>query len=282
VEPWELREHLQKGSPHHPFLQFQLREPWSRVLGVGSFPSRLGGGVIVFRDVTREAQLDVARRDFWATAAHELRTPLTSIRGFCELLIRRLDAEHQSSLEVIHRQSVAMEEIVSDLLDLARVEAEIGHDYLLQVRELGPILSRAVGDFSPSAARQILSRIDDHLPKVRVDEKKVTQVVNNLLSNADKYSPPGSPVEIESTIEQIDGRRWVGFRVTDFGIGMSTEEQSKLFRRFFRANPTGPVRGTGLGMALVREIVDQHRGRIDVVSVPERGSTFTVLFPEVD
>jgi signal transduction histidine kinase len=282
MEPWELREHLQKGSLHRPFLQFQLREPWSRVLGVGSFPSRLGGGVIVFRDVTQEAQLDVARRDFWATAAHELWTPLTSIRGFCELLIRRLDAEHQPSLEVIHRQSVAMEEIVSDLLDLTRVEAEIGHDYLLQVRELGPILSRAVGDFSPSGARQILSRIDDHLPRVRVDEKKVTQVVNNLLSNADKYSPQGSPIEIESTIEQIDGRRWVGFRVKDFGIGMSAEEQSKLFRRFFRANPTGPVRGTGLGMALVREIVDQHRGRIDVVSVPERGSTFTVLFPEVD
>lgn len=117
---------------------------------------------------------------------------------------------------------------------------------------------------------------------MRVDEKKMVQVVNNLLSNADKYSPEGSPVEIESTIEQIDGRRWIGFRVKDFGIGMSADEQSKLFRRFFRANPTGPVRGTGLGMALVREIVDQHRGRIDVVSVPERGSTFTVLFPEAD
>lgn len=282
VEPWELREHLQKGSLQHPFLQLQLKEPWSRVLGVGSFPSRLGGGVIVFRDVTREAELDVARRDFWATAAHELRTPLTSIRGFCELLMRRLGQEHQSSLEVIHRQSIAMEEIVSDLLDLARVEAEIGHDYLLQVRELGPILSRAVGDFSPSTERQIIARIEDHLPKVRVDQKKVVQVVNNLLSNADKYSPEGSPVEIESTIEQLDGRRWIGFRVKDFGIGMSADEQSKLFRRFFRANPTGPIRGTGLGMALVREIVDQHRGRIDVVSVPERGSTFTVLFPEVD
>lgn len=281
VETSELREHLRRGNPQQPFLQLQLKEPWSRVLGVGSFPSRTGGGVIVFRDITREAELDVARRDFWATAAHELRTPLTSIRGFCELLMRKLDKEHQSSLEVIHRQSIAMAEIVTDLLDLARVEAEIGHDYLLQIRELGPILNRAVGDFAPEIDRQVIARIDDHLPKVRVDEKKVVQVVNNLLSNADKYSPQGSPIEIESVVEHLDGRRWVGLRVRDFGIGMSADEQSKLFKRFFRANPAGPVRGTGLGMALVREIVDQHRGRIDVVSAPNRGSTFTVIFPEV-
>ncbi len=274
---------LEPQAPMNPvsFQTIELQEPWTRVLAYATFPNQEGGGLVVFRDMTREAQTDALRRDFWATAAHELRTPLSSIQGFTEYLLKSADDKTRPHLQTIHRQSVAMTNLVNDLLTLARVESEVGRDYVLQLRPLTPVLRRTVEDFSQADdPRDLILRLEDHLPQVRIDAAKIGQVLNNLLSNAHKYSEPGSPIEISTVVRQDDLGSWVGFRVKDYGIGMSEHEQAQMFRRFYRAHPQGRVPGTGLGMALVKEMVDQHKGRIELVSALGQGTAITVLLPQ--
>jgi signal transduction histidine kinase len=262
----------------------RLRQPNDRVIAVGLYATGFSGRLIYVRDVTREAELDRMKTDFLSTAAHELRTPLASISGYSELLLKKQFESNQQKelLSVIHRHAQSMTALVNDLLEIVRAEARVGRNYLMQVQPITPLVRRVVEDFRlADDPRTPIQRLDEHLPAVLIDSERIRQVINNLLSNAVKYSEAGSPIEVATVIRQIDAAQWVGFRIKDYGIGMSQEEQAHLFERFYRANPQGPVPGTGLGMALIKEIIDQHRGKIEFDSALGKGSAVTVLFPAV-
>lgn len=279
-----LNELLNTVSTSDELQIVRLSQPAAKVLALGVYPSGVSGRLIYVREITREAEIDQMKSDFLSLAAHELRTPLASISGFSELLIgKEYSTEKRGEmLRVIHRHAKAMTALVNDLLEIVRSEARVGRDYLLQVQPLTPMLSRAIGDFRmPDDPRDLVLRLDEHLPQVLIDSERIRQVVLNLLSNALKYSDKGSPVEVSTVDRKIEGVRWVGFRVKDYGIGMSQEELSHLYERFYRANPHGPIPGTGLGMALIKQIIDQHRGRIEVDSAKGSGTAVTILLPAV-
>jgi signal transduction histidine kinase/HAMP domain-containing protein len=262
----------------------RLKAPSSKVIAFGVYGDPAQGRLIYLRDISREAELDRMKSDFLSTAAHELRTPLASIAGYSELLLRgKFDAQKQSELVgVIHRHAVSVTALINDLLAIVRAEARVGVDYHMQVQTITPLISRAIGDFRISDdVRDLVLRLDEHLPMALFDSEKIRQVINNLLSNAFKYSPKGSPIEVATVERKTQEREWVGFRVKDYGLGMSEEEQSHLFERFYRANPRGSVPGTGLGLSLVKQIVDQHHGKIEVDSASGKGTAVTVLLPVV-
>lgn len=231
--------------------------------------SLTGGGLVVFvHDITETYDVDRMKTEFLSSAAHELRTPMASIHGFSELMLKReFDAAtRQEMLDTIHRQSSAMVSLVNELLDLARIEARAGKDFRIRPCELPSMMRSVCAEFE--AQRHISLNIAPDLPKVWADTEKLRQVIVNLLSNAVKYSPPGSPVEMRVN---AGTENYIEILVEDRGIGMTPEQIERVFDRFYRVDPNGPVTGSGLGMALVKEIVNIHQGLIAVFPRPGGG-----------
>jgi two-component system, OmpR family, sensor histidine kinase VicK len=245
--------------------------------------------LLYLRDVTHETEVDRMKSEFLSTAAHELRTPMTSIQGCVELMrLREFDAAKRARLlDIAHRQSVVMSRIVDELLDLARIEAGGSADFDFELHALGDLVERTCADFVPPNGRD--GPVPLWTPQsaqgpgapawVRVDAAKTAQVLRNLLSNAYKYSQAG-PVEL-TLIEESDsvGTVFTGFAVTDHGMGMTDEQVARVFERFYRADTSGQVSGTGLGMSIVKEIVTLMGGQVSVRSAPGRGTTVSVCLP---
>ncbi|MBI5753391.1 MAG: PAS domain S-box protein [Hydrogenophilales bacterium] len=227
------------------------------------------GRVLYFRDITHETEVDRMKTEFLSTAAHELRTPMASIHGFTELLLKRDydDATRRDLLQTIYRQSSNLITMVNELLDLARIEARAGKDFHIQVQDILPIVDRVVREFMmPNDARKIELRLGSALPQVAVDAEKFGQALLNVISNAYKYSPDGGAIELATRTQTRDGGAEVGVVVHDHGIGMTPEQQARIFERFYRADASGAIPGTGLGMSLVKEIMDIHQGRVEIQS----------------
>ena len=235
------------------------------------------------RDVTREAEIDRMKSEFLSHAAHELRTPMSSVHGFAELLISRdFDAETSRTIaRTIHRQSSLLVQMVNELLDLARIEAGRGLDFVMTSERLEPIVRDVVdsmlvpgddrrAELIPSDAERLL---------VRVDSGKLRQALTNVLANAFKYSRGKGSIRVWLPQRRRRGVAEVGIRVSDEGIGMSPEQVSRIFERFYRANPTGDIPGTGLGMTLVNSLVEAMGGQTEVTSELNRGTTVTLWLP---
>lgn len=256
-----------------------LEEPRHVVLRrtVKSLPD--GGVVIYVYDITEVHDVDRMKTEFLSAAAHELRTPMASIHGYSELMIKReFDADtRREMLETIHRQSSAMVSLVNELLDLARIEARGGKDFRINPVELPPMLQSVCAEFEGQRTIALVSA--SALPKVWADKEKLRLVMVNLLSNAVKYSPPGSPVDLRIS-KATEG--YVEIYVEDRGIGMTPDQIERVFDRFYRADPNGPVTGSGLGMALVKEIIDIHRGVVSVTPRPGGGLRVRVSLPAVN
>jgi signal transduction histidine kinase len=266
--------------------RIETRRPARRTLEVAL---RVGDGQVIsqvlsLRDVTHESLVDQMKSEFLSTAAHELRTPMASIFGFVELLIRRkMTPEKQADvLETIHRQSARMIAIINELLDLARIEARRGQDFVLETLDLNALLPEVLHDFKPPQERQPPGFDLVPLPVwVRVDRNKLTQAVVNVLSNAYKYSPEGGPVQVRVLREAgEDGRSGrVAIEVRDAGIGMSAEQLERVSERFYRADASGSIAGTGLGMSIVKEIIELLGGTLTLASQPGQGTTVTLWLP---
>jgi signal transduction histidine kinase len=165
--------------------------------------------------------------------------------------------------------------MLNDLLDLSRVDALGAQAFTVKPMAMMPAIQRAVQLVStPGSRRTIRLHAPSSVPRVHGNAGKLEQVVINLLSNAIKYSPIDSPVSL-TVAADADGKRW-HIHVADGGIGLSDADQAKLFTRFFRANPNGPVQGTGLGLVIAKELIERMGGEITVRSAPGNGSTFTV------
>ncbi|PXW94154.1 PAS domain S-box-containing protein [Sphaerotilus hippei] len=238
--------------------------------------------VLHLRDITRETEVDRMKSEFLSTAAHELRTPMASIRGFSDLLLmRRFDEERtRDVLQTINRQSVWLTNMINELLDLARIEARKGKDFCLEVLDVRDIVTAGVeGLMVPGDERRIEQTLSALPMPVRVDRAKFQHAITNVLSNAYKYSPQGGRIELQTLQRQRQGRDRVGVVVRDHGIGMSPEHARRAFERFFRADASGNIPGTGLGLALVKEIVELHGGEVELDSVLGQGTSVTLWLP---
>lgn len=261
-------------KPRHSVLQVSVHEPTS------------GNSIVVYlRDVTRETEVDRMKSEFLSTAAHELRTPMTSIMGYVELM-RMREFDRESSLKIfdtIHRQARRLTDLINELLDLARIEARGGKVFNMQDVQPGLVLQEAIGAMKAmngeSGAARMQVQIDDDLPSIEGDPAKLQQAFLNIISNAYKYSPDGGAIEIQAVQSANGERLGVDVSVRDHGIGMTPADLSRVFERFFRADGSGNIPGTGLGMSLVKEIVTAHHGEIQVDSELGEGTVVRIWLP---
>jgi signal transduction histidine kinase len=240
------------------------------------------GRIWTLREVTADRELDRMRDAFVATVSHELRTPLTSISGFLEMLE---DEEHalgssgRQYLDVIRRSTERLHALVEDLLLVAQIEANRVELQLAPV-DLVSLARHACETATPAATdKQVdLSVVADHPPRVLADEKRLTQVLDNLISNAVKFTPEGGSVKISVGKAGDDAARLV---VADTGIGVPEDEQKQVFSRFFRASTATrrAIPGTGLGLAICHALVEQHGGSIEFSSREGEGTEVAVTLP---
>ena len=256
-----------------------------------SVPTLFGGiekcMLMTFHDQTPLRRVEEMRADFVANASHELRTPLAALSGFIDTLQgpAKEDAEaRQRFLGIMQAQAKRMARLIDDLLSLSRVElsAHVRPDTLLDIL---PII-RQVADGLEPLARERQVAIDLDLPHAPVviagDREELLRLIENLIENALKYGASGGKV-IVSLVVAISGEGAPEVRLTvrDFGPGIAPEHLPRLTERFYRVD-VGDSRaqgGTGLGLSLVKHIVNRHRGRLLIESVPKQGAAFTACFP---
>lgn len=245
------------------------------------------GRLYVFRDVTQEREVDRMKSEFVSMVSHELRTPLTSIKGYIDLLMDgdagELNEEQSEYLEVVQNNADRLVALINDLLDVSRIES--GRIKLERTAlDIAKLIRSVATSLRPQieAKRQLLTLdIPADLPNALGDADRITQVLINFISNAHKYTPRGGKIEIAAGADPRAGL--VRVAVRDTGIGMTPEEQSQLFTKFFRAknSTTREEGGTGLGLTIARSLVLMHGGDITVESVPEAGSIFSFSIPMV-
>lgn len=237
--------------------------------------------IAYFRDVTYEWEVAQMKSEFLSTAAHELRTPMASVYGYAELL-HHMDfppEERKEMLGVMLDQSRLVNNIINELLDLARIEARRGKDFVYQPQDAIALCKSAAAAFDVGQDRQLRLELPASSCQVNVDPGKISQALNNVLSNAFKYSPDGGEVVLSLSGREIDGQLYCEFRVQDHGIGMSKQQLERVCERFYRADTSGRIPGTGLGMSIVKEIIDLHQGRIEMDSTPGEGTRVSLLVP---
>jgi len=235
--------------------------------------------------ITELQELDELKSRFVSVAAHELRTPLTSIIGFLEMLLDEemnpLATDQREYLEIVQHSTNRMLNIVTNLLDITRIEA--GRiELALQPADLPALIQAAATEFKPqleAKAKRLSLHAAPNLPPALCDKNRATQIIGNLLSNAAKYTPRGSRISINTSPAKEEG--FLEISVIDKGIGISSQDKDKIFSRFFRTQSATAIgaSGAGLGLYITRCLVELHGGRIWFESELGQGSTFHVTFP---
>ncbi|MCE5240902.1 response regulator [bacterium] len=241
------------------------------------------GTVTVLRDITELRRVEQVKAQFVNMVAHELRAPLSAIDGYLSVLYEGLVPSVAKQREMIGRSRQrlrALLDLVSDLLDVARMEAGTVRRQI-QPQEPAAIVGDVVELMAPSAAQaqvRLENQVPAGLPRIEADREELVRLFTNLLSNAIKYNRPGGMVKAYAVAEGP----YVRFDVADTGVGISPEGLQSLFSEFFREKrrETAQVTGTGLGLSIVKRIVDFYHGRIDVKSRENEGSTFSVWLPQ--
>ncbi|WP_214742078.1 MULTISPECIES: HAMP domain-containing sensor histidine kinase [unclassified Exiguobacterium] len=239
------------------------------------------GVIFVSRDITQETEINRMKTELVATVSHELRTPLTSILGFSELLKSRQleNAKRERYLDMIASETKRLERLVSDLLDVQKMEAGMGAPEF-KVESLYDLLSDLLEIHAGSTEHHFFHFDCDESLFVAGDPAQLRQVFSNILNNAIKYSPNGGNVTVDVTCEGDSIR--VG--ITDEGLGLSEEDATRIFDKFYRSasEESKRIGGTGLGLAICKEIVQLHGGTISVQSQLGEGTTMIVELPMVD
>lgn len=231
------------------------------------------------RALKKERELSQLKARFVSMVSHEFRTPLTVIWASCDLLLRydhQFEPEHRySHLEQIQEQVGQLTRLLDDMLTISRAQT-VGLQLQPEALDLKRFIDALVVESEPILEGHTLEvTVTGEARPVTVDSKLMKQAVGNLLSNAAKYSP--TPSRIWVTVDYEPEQ--VLIRVKDEGIGMSSEDMDQLFGLFHRGRNADHVRGTGLGLAIVKEILEAHGGTVQVESIYERGSTFTLVLP---
>jgi signal transduction histidine kinase len=259
-----------------------------RRMEVGDYTARVetrsrdevGQLATAFNRMSAELELlERSRRDLVANVSHELKTPITAIRAHLENLADGIEQPDRETMQVMLNQTERLGRLVDQLLDLSKLESG---EVALQIEPmpLAPVIDQVLSEFSVGRAVtdvELDAQVPDDL-LVEADRERIHQVVFNLVDNAVRFTPPGGAVTIRAWRE--DDR--VGVEVSDTGVGVAPEHLSRLFERFYRADPArsrDDGGGTGIGLAIARSIVEGHGGRIVATSEPGRGATFTFDLP---
>jgi signal transduction histidine kinase len=228
-----------------------------------------------------------AKTEFVSFVSHELKQPMTSMKGYTDLLMKgiggALNDQQKQFIQVIRNNVGRMDQLVQSLLDISRIESG---RLRLEMSEVAPeeLISEAVQAFEPTmrAKNQTIQvDIEVNLPVVTGDRGRLLQVLTNLVSNANKYTPESGVITIRAARWQENEQTYVRWSVQDTGIGMTPEEQERLFTKYFRSSSTAvrSEQGTGLGLVITRSIIEMHGGRIWVESEYRKGSTFNFIIP---
>ena len=240
------------------------------------------GAVAVFHDISRLKQADEIRRDFVANVSHELRTPLSIFHGNLETLLEPGDLDENETrhiYEVMKRHSDRLNLLVNDLLSLARLESKDANLQLAEIK-LRDFLEDVTGDWAKRLAGKNLRlefEVPDNFPTLRVDERRLEEVVHNLLDNAVKYSHQNGRILIQAGAPDQE----VVLSVRDEGVGIAANDLPRIFERFYRADRarSRELGGTGLGLSIVKHIAQLHGGRVEAESTLGRGTTIRVILP---
>ena len=268
-------------------IELALRRPdgeerWVRMSHNAVFEGgNLTQDVVLVYDVTRERQVERLKSDFIATVSHELRTPITPIKGYVELLRRRGEdmtpERRREMLDTVADRVSHLARLVEDLL-LASGVSEPSAAVVMQTADLASLTRRTVDDF-PGDASRLTTRAPAKLILVQADPTRVIQVLSNLISNGLKYSPEGSPVEVECQVDEDASIASV--RVTDHGRGIPADQLDRVFDKFHRVED--PLRmttsGTGLGLFIARRLAGAMGGMLSVESTLGKGATFCFQLP---
>jgi signal transduction histidine kinase len=246
-------------------------------------PGDVRGAVAILYDVTREHEINQMKDEFISTAAHELRTPMTSILGYTELMLENPEqfeiGQLKEFLQIIFDRSKALSQIISDMLDLSRVQSgklisleQFSGDFVALVQKILPSYK-----YNDNQCKIIIDA-DEDLPQILFDPHKMTQVLDNLISNAVKFSPDGGTINVilRATSDEIV------VAIEDQGLGMSPEQLEQVFDKFYRVDSSNTaISGLGLGMSLVKSIIEGHGGRIWVESEVGVGTVAHFTLPRL-
>lgn len=260
----------------------RLRERFFDVLAGPIFDEdgKISHVVMAYHDVTEARRVEMMKSEFVSTAAHELRTPLATIIGYADLMLSSPDQTRDKQhdyLTLIIGRAEHLSHIVSDLLDISRIEAGEGLKLVFEQCQLDLICREAA--WAHEEIRES-HPIELDFPAegavIEGDRFALMQIVENLLSNAIKYSPRGGPIRLGIALGEHDCE----LTVADQGIGMSAEQVEHIFEKFYRVNSSNAaIPGTGLGMTIVKYLVEAHRGRIAVESKLGAGTTIRITLP---
>jgi signal transduction histidine kinase/tetratricopeptide (TPR) repeat protein len=237
------------------------------------------GLILTIRSLTREMELSRMKSDFVSTVSHEFKSPLTSIRQIAEMLhAGRVSSEdrRQKYYDVLLEQSERLSLLTENVLSFAKME-EGKREFVFEHVDLDTLLRSIVSTVQDRLEHEgftVEMEFDGSLPSIMADASAITQAFNNLLDNAVKYSGDSKKVLVRAFQDESN----VVVQVIDFGLGIKREDRDKIFDRFYRGGDelTRTVKGSGLGLTLVKQIVEAHKGRIQVESEPEKGSIFTI------
>ena len=280
--PWTL--HVATADPAADLAQLSARRRFV-LAGFGLTAVLIGvASYVTARAVARELEVARLQSEFVSAVSHEFRTPLATMRQMSELLADGRvpgDERRQEYYEDLRHESERLHRLVENLLDFGRMEAG-AREYRFETIDPSALVRRVAEEFAKEVAERgcrIEVAADDHLPLVRADQEALGRALWNLLDNAVKYSPDVKTVWIEAR----GGTGRVVLSVRDQGLGISADEQRRIFDKFVRgasATATG-IKGTGLGLAMVQRIVAAHGGAVRVTSEEHKGSTFTIALPGV-
>jgi len=284
-----LADVLETSTLYHAFKRIKpLSQPNieevtlsdGRVYHVNFTPHDQIGWIIVAHDITNFKETDQLKSELIATVSHDLRQPLTIMSAYVDLLTlhKSVDERGERYIKYLLRSIQNMRHLIEDLLDLANIES--GMQLKTDVLNIKTVIDECVDNVQPSAEAKSMTLVNDvpgTLPQITGDHQRLVQIFNNLVSNAIKYTPPEGTVRVWA--EQRDNTLRIA--VQDNGMGISPQDQARIFDRFFRVRnaENESIEGTGLGLAIVKKLVDAHKGQIGLESRLGQGSTFFVTLP---
>lgn len=272
--------------------QIQLGE---RIVRLHSSPIFLKkeciGSVMIMQDITKQIELERMKNEFMSNVSHELRTPITSIKSYVDTLCNhgeKLEADvYKEFLQIIDNEADRLMHLVNDVLQLSRLE-EADQELEtapMDIRRAIEAAARAVNMMAKERDIDLVypqSQDSNAVPMVNINQESIERVIINMLTNAIKYTPSGGNITVSVTVTKIENKdsEELGVHVKDTGIGIPEDALASIFDRFFRVEKkVHTIKGTGLGLTIVKKIVEKHLGRVDATSAIGQGSTFSFYLP---
>lgn len=236
----------------------------------------------IIRDLTDRKEIEQQKDDVLAIVSHEVKTPLTTtklVRGMLRKhLEKKDDKEGIKFFDAVSKSIEQLEHVLLDLLDVAKLKSGTGN-YEKKEFEIAKLVKNVCSELQQTTSKHTIEVTTNTNKKVLASKSQIQEVITNLLTNAIKYSPKGEKIFV---MVDDDGKDVV-VSVQDFGIGISKENQKKIFQRFYRTNLTHEkkILGTGLGLYIAKKIIDNHKGRLSIQSVPRKGTTLFFTLPSI-